>query len=102
MAKEVSTMVKVIVERKVKKGKEAQLMELLREVKSAATLYPGYISGETMTSIDDPSLFLVIANFTDLESFKKWRDNPARLKVTAKIDALLEYPAKIGVYKVGG
>jgi len=93
-------MVKVIVERKVKKGKEAELMRLLREVKSAATLYPGYISGETMVSNDDPTVFLVVANFTDVGAFKKWRDHPERLQVTAKIDALLEQPAKIGVYSV--
>ncbi len=93
-------MVKVIVERKVKKGKEAELMRLLREVKSAATLYPGYISGETMTSVDDPAVFLVVANFTDIKSFEKWRDHPDRLKITAKIDALLESPARIGVYSV--
>ena len=93
-------MVKVIVERKVKKGKEGDLLQLLREVKSAATLYPGYISGETLTSLDDPRVFLIIANFTDVESFQKWRDNPSRLKITAKIDALLDYPAKIGVYRV--
>lgn len=93
-------MIKVIVERKVKKGKEADLMHLLREVKSAATLYPGYISGETMVSNDDPNLFMVIANFTDIEAFRKWRDHPDRLKITAKIDAMLEYPAKISVYRV--
>ena len=93
-------MVKVIVERKVKKGKETELVQLLREVKSAATLYPGYISGETLTSVDDPRLFLVMANFKDLDSFKKWRDNPARLKITARIDELLESPARMSIYTV--
>jgi len=93
-------MVKVIFERKVKKGKEAELTSLLREVKAAATLYPGYISGETLTSVDDPGLFLIVANFTDIESFRKWRDHPGRLKITEKIDALLEYPSRLTVYRV--
>jgi antibiotic biosynthesis monooxygenase (ABM) superfamily enzyme len=93
-------MIKVIVERKVKKGNEVEFHQLLREVKSAATLYPGYISGETLTAVDDPRRTLVVANFTDMDSFKKWQDNPDRLKIVARLEALLEYPPVTSIYKM--
>lgn len=93
-------MIKVIVERRVKKGNEVAFHQLLREVKSAATLYPGYISGETLTAVDDPRRTLVVANFTDMESFQKWQENPERLKIIARIDSLLEGPPVTSVYKM--
>lgn len=93
-------MIKVIVERKVKKGSEIEFHRLLREVKSAATLYPGYISGETLTAVDDPRRTLVVANFTDMESFKKWQENPDRLRIIGRLDALLESTPVTNVYKI--
>lgn len=93
-------MIKVIVERKVKKGKETELHDLLRQVKASATFYPGYISGETLYSLDDPSVLLVVATFVNLEAWHEWEKHPERLKVTKKINPLLERPAKISVYGV--
>ncbi|MBI3954157.1 MAG: antibiotic biosynthesis monooxygenase, partial [Chloroflexi bacterium] len=39
--------VKVIMERTVKTGKEKELAELLKELRSRGLHQPGYISGET-------------------------------------------------------
>ena len=93
-------MIKVIVERRVKKGSEVEFHQLLREVKSAATLYPGYISGETLTAVDDPHRTLVVANFTDMESFRKWQENPDRLKIIARLESLLESAPVTSVYRM--
>lgn len=93
-------MIKVIVERKAKKGKETELLSLLRQVKAAATLYPGYISGETLYSVDEPTLVLVIATFVSMEAWKEWEKRPERLEVTSEIDRLLERPAKVTAYKI--
>ncbi len=93
-------MIKVIVERKAKKGKEAEVLNLLRQVKSAATLYPGYISGETLYSTDDPTQIVVVASFASIEAWKDWERRPERLKVTAEIDQLLERPTKATAYKL--
>lgn len=93
-------MIKVIIERKAKEGKEAELLSLLRQVKAAATLHPGYISGETLYSVDDPTLILVIATFSSIEAWKEWERRPERLKVTSEIDRLLEHPAKMTAYKM--
>ncbi len=93
-------MIKVIVERKVKEKKRAELLSLLRQLMSAAVLFPGYISGETLYCIDDPKVVLVIATFSSIEAWKEWEKNPERLKITSQIDRLLEHPAKIMIYKM--
>jgi len=93
-------MIKIIVERKTKKGKEGELIALLRQVKSEASLYPGYISGETLYSVDDPTLVLIIATFTSIEAWKEWERRPERLGVTSKIDPLLERPTKVTVFNI--
>ena len=39
--------VRVIIDRKVKKGKESEFSELLKQLRSKAVASKGYISGET-------------------------------------------------------
>jgi len=51
--------VKILIQRKIT-GKENELGEAIRELRSKAIHAPGYISGETLRSIEDPSLHLVI------------------------------------------
>ncbi len=47
--------VKIIIDRKVKKGKEAEFFDLLKELRSKAVSSKGYISGETL----EPCLILI-------------------------------------------
>ncbi len=44
-------MIKVIIERQVKKGEDISL--LLLELRAAAMCHPGYVSGETLLSTED-------------------------------------------------
>jgi heme-degrading monooxygenase HmoA len=53
--------VKVLIYRKVRPGKEKELSEAVRNLRSKAIHAKGYISGETLRSIEDPSVHLVIS-----------------------------------------
>jgi len=44
-------MVRIIIERHLKTGKQGELIHLLKELRTAAVHQPGYISGETLASI---------------------------------------------------
>jgi heme-degrading monooxygenase HmoA len=69
---------KILINRKFRKGKRREIIALLKELRSGALGQPGYISGETLASAEDPQQLLVIASWEDLESWHNWRDNTTR------------------------
>lgn len=93
--------VKIIIRRKVPKGKEAELLPLLVELRSLATAQTGYISGETLRNLDDPEDYLVISTWQSVDNWNAWSANSQRIEVQAKIDALLEAETEYGVYLYG-
>ena len=93
--------IKVIVQRKVSKGKEAQLLPLLLELRTKATSRPGYISGETLRGIEDQEDYLVIVTWQSVENWKDWESSPARAQIQDKIDALLGEKTEYSIYYYG-
>ena len=49
----------------------------------------GYISGETLRSLHDPEIYLVISSWQSIDNWKKWLESPERKEVQDKIDLLL-------------
>jgi heme oxygenase (mycobilin-producing) len=62
--------VKILIQKKVKPGKEKELYETVKELRSVTIRTPGYISGETLCSIEDPSVHLVISTWKSIEDWK--------------------------------
>jgi len=93
--------VKIIIRRRVSKGKEGDLLPLLVEMRSKATARPGYISGETLRNVDDPEDFLVISTWQSVEDWRAWEGSKARKELQDKIDALLGEKSSYGVYYYG-
>jgi quinol monooxygenase YgiN len=76
--KEVVMNAKILIKRKFKPGKHQEIIALLRELRSGALHQPGYISGETLTSSDDPQVLMVIGTWLDMESWYRWKQNSTR------------------------
>ncbi len=91
--------VKILIYRKIKPGKEKELSEAVRDLRSKAIRVEGFISGETLRSIEDPSVHLVISTWKSIEDWNYWADSPERIKFQQKIDAMLEEPTKITPYQ---
>ena len=91
--------VKILIQRKVRAGKEEALGDSLRELRSRAIHARGYISGETLRSMEDPSVHLVISTWKSLEDWNNWVNAPERKALQEKIDLLLEEPPKITPYE---
>jgi quinol monooxygenase YgiN len=72
--KEVVMNAKILIKRKFKPGKHQEIIALLRELRSGALHQPGYISGETLTSSDDPQ----VLTWLDMESWYRWKQNSTR------------------------
>jgi heme-degrading monooxygenase HmoA len=81
--------IKVFIKRVVPEGKAKEIIPLFREIRSLATNHSGYISGETLRSMDRPDLFLVISTWHSSNDWKKWLASEDRKTIQDKIDALL-------------
>ncbi len=81
--------VKVIIERRVPKGKDTDLANLMRDLRAKAMFAKGYISGETLRAHDDPTLYVVISTWKSLEDWRAWEQGLERKAIQAKIDTIL-------------
>jgi heme-degrading monooxygenase HmoA len=90
--------VRIIIDRKVKKGKEGDFAKLLRELRSKAIPSRGYISGETLRSMDDPHNYIVITTWQNIDDWKTWEKNSERKKIQARIEKVMARPTKTKIY----
>lgn len=93
--------VKIIIKRKVPKGKEGELLPLLLELRSKATTQPGYISGETLRNVNNPEEYVVISTWQSVEAWKDWEDSRGRAEIQSRIDSLLGEKSSYGIYYYG-
>ncbi len=91
-------MIRVMIERQCQPGKEAQLKDLLLELRVAAIRQHGYISGETLREAGHPSTFMVISTWISVESWKNWQTARPRMLVADMMAALLTAQEKIRVF----
>ena len=84
---------------KLNRVKKKNLVKPVRELRSKAIHAQGYISGEALRSIEDPSLHLVISTWKSIGDWTNWLNTPERKAFQQKIDAILEEPAKITPYE---
>ena len=93
-------MVRIVIERHLKEGKKGALMPLLRELRAAAMHQPGYVTGETLASAEDPSTISVLSTWRSLEDWKAWEKSEQRIKLYKQIEQLLVEKPKVSIYQV--
>ena len=91
-------MIRVIIERRCRPGKEAEMENLLVELRTRAMQQRGYISGETINSADDTSLWLVISTWVDADLWHVWETMPERRELMSKVETLLIAPEKVSIF----
>ena len=60
---------------------------------------PGYISGETLQSMDNKEEYIVISTWQSVDNWQQWTTSRARLKLQNQIDAALNENTEYEVYK---
>jgi len=86
---------KILIQRKIKPGTEAEFKRLMREVFSGAAHADGFISGETLQSLDDPAVHVTISQWKDMSSWNAWINSAERKKKQEEYDKILAEPMKI-------
>jgi heme-degrading monooxygenase HmoA len=81
--------IKIIIKRIVSKDKVKEMIPYFRQIRALAIGQEGYISGETLKSLDSPESFMVISSWNSPEDWEKWMLNKERQEVQEKVDALL-------------
>ena len=90
--------VKIIIDRKVKKGKESDLAKLVRGLRAKAISSKGYVSGETLRALDDPNNYIVISTWQSVEDWINWEKDPERKRIHNKIEKLMVRPSDSKIY----
>ena len=93
-------MIRVIIERRLKEGKREDLIPLLMKLRTEAIHHPGYITGETLVSTEDPSVITVLSTWRSLDDWKAWEKSEVRVKLYWQIEPLLQEKAKISIYQI--
>ena len=93
--------VKIFIKRSIPPDKAGKLMPLFQNLRSLAMSQPGYISGETLHSIDSPGEIVVISTWQTVNEWRSWVANKERLKIQGRIDMLLGTKTEYEVYQHG-
>ncbi|HNQ01131.1 MAG TPA: antibiotic biosynthesis monooxygenase [Syntrophales bacterium] len=95
-------LVKVLIKRKVTQDKEAALLDLITQLRTLASRQPGYISGETLRSADNPEEYLVISTWQALDDWKRWFASKERTALQDQIDKILGRKTEYEVFQYPG
>ena len=90
--------VKVVIERSVSADNQGEMAELLKDLRAEAVRQQGYVTGETLFSVDRPGTHVVISTWENLRDWKAWEKDPERKKIVKKIEHLLASPSKVSVF----
>ena len=90
--------VRILIERTVEPDRQDELLDLMKQLRAKAILQSGYISGESLISVDKPGMHLVISTWHSLHDWRAWENHPERLEIAAQIERLLTSPSKTSVF----
>ena len=91
--------VKILIKRSVPAHKTAQVIPIFQQLRALAMSQPGYISGETLQSIDNKEEYIVISTWQSVDNWQQWATSRARMKLQNQIDAALNENTEYEVYK---
>jgi heme-degrading monooxygenase HmoA len=91
-------MVRVIVERQLKQGKD--IGRLLLKLHMIAVLQKGHISNETWINAQNDCDIAVFSTWRRLEDWKAWENSQERANIINEIQPLIAEEAKIQIYEI--
>ncbi|MDO8724036.1 MAG: antibiotic biosynthesis monooxygenase family protein, partial [Syntrophales bacterium] len=93
-----SMIVKIFIQSKSNPAKEKEFKQLLQELRIKAMQAEGFISGETMQSVEDPSVHLTIGTWKSITNWNSWINSPESKAIQDKFSQVLIEPVKMTLY----
>jgi len=82
--------VSIIIKRLVKDETiAARLAPLIVQLRSRATVQPGFLTDQTFSCLDCEGEYLIMSTWNTLEDWNKWMHSQERLTIQKKVDELL-------------
>jgi heme-degrading monooxygenase HmoA len=81
--------VHVVIKRKMRIYDPEKLGPLLGELSERAKLQKGYISTDTLQSIEDPGEYLVISRWETEDDWTSWFQSRERRDIQGRVDSLI-------------
>ena len=85
-------LVRVFIKRHMKEGNEREFFALIRKMRAIATEQEGYISGETLVSLEEPRKMMVTSSWESIEDWLKWKESEKRKSIDTRLEELQETP----------
>ena len=89
--------VRIIIDRRVKKGKEVDFAKLLRKLRANSIFSKGYVSGEMLRVRDDPQNYIVISAWQSVADWEKYENVPETRKIHVRMEKLMTRPTKVKI-----
>jgi heme-degrading monooxygenase HmoA len=93
--------VKIFIKRNIPEDQTNVLLPLFRRLRNLANNQSGYISGETLKSVDNPRKYLVISTWQSIDNWREYVVSPERIEIQNEIDARLEEASVYEIYQYG-
>ena len=90
----------VVIKRKFKVSDPEKLIPLLSELRERAKLQEGYISTNTLQSLDNPEDYLVISQWETEENWNNWYQSKERRNLQGNVDSLIGERTFYEIFKV--
>jgi len=94
--------VHVVIKRKLIINDPEKLIPLMKELSGRAKLQKGYISTDTLQSVDNPGEYLVVSRWETEEDWLSWFQSKERRDIQGKVDSLIGERTFYEVFKPAG
>jgi heme-degrading monooxygenase HmoA len=91
--------VKVLVERRVRRGYEEAVWEMLRDLRSQAVRIHGHIYSETWRSVANPRVLVTLSTWASKEAWDAWANDPFRMKADERINRMLVGASRVRIFE---
>ncbi len=81
--------IQVMIKRKFKVDNPEELIPLLTQLRIRAKDQPGYISSETLRSLNNPEDYLVFSKWESVEDWEEWFNSKERRDIQGEVDSLI-------------
>ena len=88
-------MIRVLIERYVDNSLEQHYEIAARKVLQGAVQAPGFISGESLRDMQDPTHRLILCTWTTVQQWQQWYASQTRHSLMAELSPMLDKEEKV-------
>lgn len=92
-------MIKIIIERRIMPGLEAEYEAAAREAMRESLTARGFVGGESLVEMGHGDRRLMITKWRDMRAWKEWYTSEQRSRVMQKLLPLLTEDERIRIYE---